>query len=397
MNWARLSVIFTSFFLVVLYGVSQSEAILTWPMAVQVGLQLTLALVVVAVIAQGAAWLVDAACRIAARLGVSRLVIGLTIVAFGTSAPEFTASLLAGRGGHGDLAVANVVGSNVFNLCFILGGVSLLLRSGLAAERDLVQRDGPVLLLGTLLLYVFIGPPPPWLAEAAQVPWGAPWPVPWNQALERWEGLCLLLGLATYLLGLYRARSRAGGEAGSDEAGSDAVAEEADPGPFRWSDVPLFLLGLGLVVGGCQMLVGEAEVVQGGIRGFGALWLAKAWGLPEYVVGVTIVAAGTSAPELVVSLVAALRGAFGLSAGNLIGSDICNFYGVLGLTGMLGEGPAALPVAISGEMALATLWPCAVVLVVCGFMRTQMRVSRLEGLCLVVLGMVRWASDLGLT
>ena len=118
MNWARLSVIFTSFFLVVLYGVSQSEAILTWPMAVQVGLQLTLALVVVAVIAQGAAWLVDAACRIAARLGVSRLVIGLTIVAFGTSAPEFTASLLAGRGGHGDLAVANVVGSNVFNLCF---------------------------------------------------------------------------------------------------------------------------------------------------------------------------------------------------------------------------------------------------------------------------------------
>lgn len=364
------------------------------PLGAQVGLQLLLALAVITLISHGANWLVDSACRIAAKLGVSHLVIGLTVVAFGTSAPEVAASLLSGLGGHGDLAVANVVGSNIFNLCFILGSVALLLRGGLITDRALVVRDGPMLLVGTLLLYVFVGSAP-WPMRLPPLPWSDFWPMPFNRRLERAEGLVLVGMFVAYLVSLYR--TRLAGTTGVEAlAEAEPDFEDTSFGKFTVWDVPLFLIGLATVVGGCQLLVGHGEWVGGAVHGHGALWFARVWDLPEYVVGVTIVAGGTSAPELVVSLVAARRGAFGLSAGNLIGSDLFNFYGVLGMAGLLLQRPLAYPVAVGPEMAAAMVWPCLIVLIVWLFMRTQMRVSRLEGLCLVLLGIARWAGDLGL-
>ena len=119
--------------------------------------QLTLIVAVIALIAFGADWLVDASCRIAAALGISILVIGLTVVALGTSAPEIAASLLAGFEGHSEITIANAIGSNIFNTCFVLGGIAVLLRKGLVVDRFLIVRDSPTLLVGTLVLLLFVG------------------------------------------------------------------------------------------------------------------------------------------------------------------------------------------------------------------------------------------------
>ena len=116
--------------------------------------------------------------------------------------------------------------------------------------------------------------------------------------------------------------------------------------------------------------------------------------MPDYVVGVTIIAAGTSVPELVVSVVAALRGAFGLSAGNLIGSDIFNVFGVVGIAGILLQWPFADPVVISHSVVPGMMAMSAVVLITIIFMRTRMRVSRVEGMVLVLIGVARWVTDI---
>jgi len=341
-------------------------------------LQLLLMVTVIIAIAHGADWLVDSACRLAQAFGVSHLVIGLTIVAFGTSAPEIAASLLAGFRGNGDIAVANVVGSNVFNICFILGGVALILPTGLQVQRPLLRRDAPMLLLGTVLLYLFVGGLPGTLPPEGPAAFA---PSLLNLRLEQGEGAILCVLLVTYLLSLYL-------------RGDDgAAADEDDFGEASARDLPIFVLGLLCVVGGCSLLVGTAELDGGQLRGFGALWFARLWDVPDHVVGITIIAAGTSAPELVVSLVAAMRGAFGLSAGNLIGSDIFNFYGVIGLAGLLLQQPAAAPVVLSPALITGVIAPIVIVIATIFFMWTGMRVSRREGVALVMLGLARWATD----
>lgn len=342
-------------------------------------IQLLLMVAVVVAIANGADWLVDSACRIAEAFGVSHLVIGLTIVAFGTSAPEIAASLLAGFAGKGDIAVANVVGSNVFNICFILGGVALLLPGGLHIDRPLLVRDTPMLLAGTALVFLFVGGLPG--TELPRTPPGL-MPQLLNLRLEQGEGIILVGMLVVYLIQLY-ARAQASEHEEEDSFG------KATP-----RDFPMFLLGLVFVVGGCHLLVGQAELVDGQVRGYGALWFARVWEVPDHIVGITIIAAGTSAPELVVSFVAAARGAFGLSAGNLVGSDIFNFYGVLGLSGLLLQPPGAMPVVVSPGLIAGVAAPVVVVMLTLTFMATGQRVSRREGLALVVLGLARWAVDI---
>lgn len=353
-----------------------------WLPGLAMAMQVTLMVAVVVAIANGADWLVDSACRIAAAFGVSHLVIGLTIVAFGTSAPEIAASLLAGFAGKGDIAVANVVGSNVFNICFILGGVAILLPAGLKIDPPLLRRDAPMLLLGTLLVFLFAGGLP---GVARPTEPAGFMPELLNLRLERAEGIVLLVLLAAYLILLYTRGQKQGDDSGDEEGGFGTATAK---------DYPLFVVGLLFVVGGCHLLVGRAEVLDAGVRGFGALWFAQRWGVPDHIVGITIIAAGTSAPELVVSFVAAARGAFGLSAGNLIGSDIFNFFGVLGLSGALLQLPVAAPVLLSPALVAGVAAPVAVVVVTMVFMRTGMCVSRREGMALVVLGLARWAGDI---
>jgi len=292
-------------------------------------------LITIVAIGQGAAWMVDASVRIARKLGVSELVIGLTIVAAGTSAPEFAVTFLAAFRDMGDISVGNIVGSNIFNLGFILGGTAII--RSLATNGKVVIRDGGFLLIGTLMLTGFL----------------------WDLTLNFVEGSILLVMLIAYLGHLFW----------NKEPVEIEVEEEQS---YNWYDPFILILGLVLIVGGSHFLVISASD------------LAELAGISQWVIGATIVAAGTSAPELATSIVAAMRENYGISVGNLLGSDIFNMYGVLGVTAMIKELPVD-PEAQSNLLALVFM-----VVVVLVFMRTGWRITRWEGIVLVLIGMARW-------
>ncbi|MFQ5653044.1 MAG: calcium/sodium antiporter [bacterium] len=291
-------------------------------------------IVSIVVIGQGAARLVDSAGKIAKRLGISELIIGLTVVAFGTSAPEFGVTVLAALRGMGDISVGNIVGSNIFNLGFILGGTAII--RNLATSKLVVKRAGFFLLFGSILLTVLL----------------------WNLQLNRIEGVVLFSLLILYIGYLYWSKQ--------------PVEAELPTGELRWWDPLLLLVGMGMVVGGSHFMVSSA------------VDLARAFDISEWVIGATIVAAGTSAPEFATSLVAALRKRYGISVGNLIGSDIFNLFGVLGLAAILRN----LPVDPGARMNLVIL--VMMVGLVLVFMRTGWVISRNEGIILVLIGLSRW-------
>jgi len=291
-------------------------------------------IICISVIAIGASWLVDSAARIARRFGISELVIGLTVVSMCTSAPEFGVTILAALRGMGDISVGNIVGSNIFNLGFILGGTAVI--HSLKTNRTIIRRDGAFLFFGTILLTVLL----------------------WDLSLNRIEGFILFTLLAVYLGYLYWKK--------------ETLESGTHSGEMHWWDPFLLMLGMGMVLSGSHFLVESA------------VDLAKFFGISEWVIGATIVAAGTSAPEFATSLVAALRGHYGISVGNLIGSDIFNLFGVLGLAAILRD----LPVDIGARPNLIML--SLMVLVVLIFMRTGWKISRKEGVALVSMGLARW-------
>lgn len=276
----------------------------------------------------------DAAARIAERLGTSELVIGLTIVAFGTSAPEFGVTILAALRGMGDISVGNIVGSNIFNLGFILGGTAII--HSLKTSRVVIVRDGLFLLFGAILLSIFL----------------------WDLTLSRIEGLILFTLLVLYLTHLYMKRQ--------------PLETGLTTHEMYWWDPLLLLVGLGMVLGGAHFLVESA------------VKLARLIGVSEWVIGTTIIAAGTSAPEFATSVAAAVKSRYGMSVGNLIGSDIFNLFGVLGLAGILRN----LPVGVDARLNLVIL--SLMVVIVLLFMRTGWIVSRREGAILVLIGLLRW-------
>lgn len=291
-------------------------------------------IVCIVVIAKGATWLVDSAVRIARKFGISELGIGLTIVSLGTSAPEFGVTILAALRGMGDISVGNIVGSNIFNLGFILGGTAVI--HSLKTDKTVVTRDGAFLLFGTILLTFFL----------------------WDLTLNRVEGVILFSLLFAYLGFLYWKK--------------EPIEHDGKMREYHWYDPLLLITGMGMVLGGSHFLV-EAAVN-----------LAKIMGISQWVIGATIVAAGTSTPEFATSLVAALRGHHGLSVGNLIGSDIFNMFGVLGLAAIMRD----LPVDMGARSNLVML--VLMVFIVLIFMRTDWRISRKEGIVLVSMGMARW-------
>lgn len=288
----------------------------------------------------GAVWVVDSATRIARRIGVSDLVIGLTVVAIGTSAPEFAVTISAALGGSADISVGNVIGSNIFNLGFILGGLALAV--GIVTSRPLVYRDGSVLVSTAVLLIVFM----------------------WDLQITRIEGIILLAILFTYIGYLIYKRE------GPDE--------ELAEGDFSWKDIPLFILGVVVVVASGHFFVEAASE------------MAHFFGISEWVIGVTIVAFGTSAPEIATSGVALLRGQSGMSAGNLIGSDLFNLLGVLGVAAVLAPGGEMIVDVGAQESTFALLFMCVLVVI---FMRTGWKVARWEGALLVLIGVIRWVAD----
>jgi cation:H+ antiporter len=244
----------------------------------------------------GAEWLVKGASRVAAGFGISPLVIGLTVVAFGTSSPEMAISVSSALKGEADIAVGNVVGSNIFNVLFILGVSALI--TPLVVSKQLVKLDVP-LMIGVSVLALLLS---------------------LDGRIALWEGAVLFAGIIAYTIMTVRV-GKASGEAG-----------EAVDGADRWAvNVGLILLGLVLLVLGSRWLVTAA------------IEIATAMGVSELVIGLTIVAAGTSMPEVATSITAAIRGQRDIAVGNVVGSNIFNILAVLGLTAMVA--PGGLPVS----------------------------------------------------
>ena len=296
---------------------------------------------------RGADWFVDATTDVARHFGLSELIIGLTLVGFGTSAPEFAVSIGAALSGRPDISVGNVVGSNIFNLGFILGGCAAI--RPIITSRTLVCRDGLFLIGVTGVLTLVIH----------------------NLHVSRLEGALLLGLLLIYMAILFRQRRADTGTAPDRHTtagkGSDFAAKK---------QVLLLFAGLAMVLVGAHFLV------------YSASNLARAFGMSEWTIGVTIVAAGTSAPELFTSINAASKGRYGISAGNLIGSDLYNLLGVLGVAAMI------RPMNVAAD-SLGSVYLLACMVFICVvFMRTGWRLSRAEGIFLVSANLVRWWVDI---
>jgi cation:H+ antiporter len=335
-----------------------------------------LAIVVVAVLGLwlGARTMVDGSVRLARGAGLSETVIGLTLVAVGTSAPELVVSVDAALAGAGDVAVGNVVGSNVYNLAFVLGVVSLV--RVLPITRSLVKRDGVVLLGATFLLAGFLV----------------------DLRVSRLEGLLAVGLLVAYTAYLLRTTPDAGddtapatAEGGGTETTTtgtatapDTVSATVPPGAVaRRVPTESRLRTLALTIGGLAVVL-----VSGHVLVESAVSLARAGGLSEWAIGATVVAGGTSTPEFAVSLVALRRGSAGVSVGNVVGSNVFNALGVVGLAAVIS------PAVVTGEALGTVAWLLVVTVVAVAAMWTGRRLSRVEGGLFAGSEMVRWASNL---
>lgn len=309
-----------------------------------------LALFSIILLWKGSGWVVTSASNFAHAWGISDLVIGLTIVAIGTSAPEFAVTISAVLTGKADISVSNIVGSNIFNLGFILGGTASFY--AIATTPKLVYRDGFFLIGVTMLLSFF-------LFDFQLLQFDKPIS---NGVMTRWEGIILLTLLIVYMSYLFFKREDLGEEISHEKA--------------SWKDGLLLVAGLASVVWGGHLLVDSASEV------------ARFFGVSDWVIGVTIVAAGTSAPELATSITALIRGKSGMAIGNLIGSDLFNLLGVLGLAAVL-KHPLNVSMEARGSMIMLVL----MVMLVVYFMRSGWKISRLQGFSLVVINLVRWVFD----
>lgn len=246
----------------------------------------------------GAEGLVRGAAKLASMIGISPLVIGLTVVAFGTSSPEMAVSVRAGLGGHPDVAFGNVVGSNIFNILFILG-LSAAIRP-VAVSSRLVRLDVPIM-IGVSVLLLLCG---------------------LDEKLSRMEGFLFFSGLVAYTAFLVWQSHR--------DAAMVLAEARRERGARPGASFGLWLVQLGLILGGLICLgVGSRWLVDGAIA------LAESIGVSRLVIGITIVAAGTSLPEVATSVVASLRGQGDIAIGNLVGSNIFNILGVLGLSSLV--------------------------------------------------------------
>jgi cation:H+ antiporter len=285
----------------------------------------------------GAEGLVRGSSSLALRLGVKPLVIGLTVVTYGTSMPELVVSSKAALGGYGGIAIGNIVGSNIFNIALILG-ISALIHP-LRVNLQVIRLDMPVMILASLLLFALFQ----------------------DITLTRPEGLFFTLGIVLYTVGLlYLSRK---------EAEKAAVQELHASIPEKRKHL---VFDLGLIAGGLVLLVVGAKFLVDG-----AVQLAELWGVSKAVIGLTIVAAGTSLPELATSVIAAIHKETDIAIGNVVGSNIFNILGILGISSLL----APLNGTGISMIDLSVMIGTAIVLL--PFMRTGFVLNRWEGAVLL--------------
>lgn len=339
--------------------------------------QIVVLAVTVVGLAVGARLFVDAAVRFARRFGLSEFVIGLTIVGIGTSAPEMVVSADAALIGRGDLAVGNVIGSNIFNLALILGTLALF--GAIPVDRSAVRRDGAALVLATAIGSVVL----------------------LDATVTRTEGAAMVACMVAYLAYLMSTGEEAAsgsddesGASSADGSGASSAdgssesstarggADSTPPGGLARgpTDAPRtaaeLVAGLALVLASGHFMVESASA------------LALSAGISELVVGETIVAAGTSTPELAVSLVAMRRGRVGVSVGNILGSNVFNLLGILGVAAII------RPLAASPAVLTGVAWLAAITVAAVAALWTGRRLSRPEGGLFALSELFRWANNL---
>lgn len=238
----------------------------------------------------GGNWLLKAAVSLSLRLKIPKIVIGMTVVSFATSMPELIVSLKAALNGHADIALGNVIGSNIANLGFVLAIVIMV--STIKVEKSFYITDWPVMMLASVMLYVFLA---------------------FDGEIQRWEGFVMFLTLVLILIYLFKYQKV-------------AVIDEMPEDDVEYS---LYKSLFFLLVGGIGLWAGSELLIEGSVN------LATEFGVSKRVIGITIISVGTSIPELAASLVAIMRKEKAISLGNLLGSNMFNILAVLGITSMV--------------------------------------------------------------
>ncbi len=298
----------------------------------EIVVNIILLLVGFVLLVKGADFFVDGAASLAKKLGIPGLVVGLTIVAMGTGAPELAVSVSASIKGANSLAVSNVIGSDIFNLLVVLGVCAVIKPVGVT--RDILRRDYPVSIAAMLIFFIML--------------------ISAGGSLGRIPALVLLLLMIGYLVWTVAAALKS------------KTKDEEQKAPFKWWKCALFIvLGIAAIVFGGNIVVDNASA------------LGRAAGMSETLVGLTICAIGTSLPELVTSIAAARKGETDMAMGNVIGSNIMNVLMILGISGVI------TPIVIEPAALTDTLIDCGIYIAVCllayVFCLTSKKITRLEG------------------
>lgn len=292
---------------------------------------------------KGADFFVDGASGVARLLKVPSVVIGLTIVAMGTSAPEAAVSITAGLSGSNEIAVSNIIGSNIFNLLVVIGVCAAI--QSFATDMEILKRDMPINIIISLILLLFL----------------------LNGTLERWEGILLLIAMAVYLVIIVRSALKKRKQQ-VKEAEEMKEGEKVKPIPVIIASI---IGGLLAIVWGGDLVVDNAQRI------------ALSFGMSPMLVGLTIVAVGTSLPELVTSIVASRKGESGLALGNAVGSCLFNIMFILGMSSVLS------PIRLTGNGVIEAITDTGIlvgvstVMLICS--ATGKRVSRVEGVIYVAI------------
>jgi cation:H+ antiporter len=292
----------------------------------------------------GAEWLVRGAARLARALGISGIVIGLTIVAFGTSAPELVVTTLAALRGQPDVAVGNVVGSNIVNIALILGVSAVV--SAIRVQPSLITREMPIMIAAAVAL-VALG---------------------YDGTISRGDAGLLLAGLTAFLLYMLNTARRGEPTPALETEFEEFEEKTGIKGGVTGRGRDLLLITVGLL----GLVIGAELLVRAAVS------FARAAGVSELVIGLTIVSIGTSLPELATSVVAAIRREADIAVGNVVGSNIFNVLAVLGIA------PLIHPITVDRSLYAREMWVMlALSLALPVICRTGMRVARIEGIFLV--------------
>jgi cation:H+ antiporter len=280
-------------------------------------------------------FLVKGAVGIALKFNISTLVIGMTIVAFGTSAPELLVSIKAALDGHPEISIGNVLGSNIANLALVLGLTTVVLP--INVQRSTIRLDWPIMMLATIAFSLFII----------------------NGLIDWWEGVLYIIVLVAFNFFMIKKSS--------NEVEINDEIEQANSNKNFLKNIIFVLIGVAGLAFGANWLLD------------GAVQIALNFGVSEYIIGATIVAFGTSVPELVTSLVAAFKKQTDISIGNLIGSNIFNLFAVLGITSVVKEIPVSTQVQNED-----VFWLLGISFLIFPLMIYNNRINRISGLILVV-------------